>query len=69
MLQRVSIPLSDAEMIALRLLMAERGLEIRNRTLLIELETKGLVRQSVEGWTVTIAGHLAYLRALADSFE
>lgn len=68
MLERVGPPLSEPEMVAMRLLMAERGLEIRNRPLLLELESRGFVRQSIEGWTVTIAGHLAYLRALAQSF-
>lgn len=68
MLERVSPPLSDTEMAAMRSLIAERGFEIRNRPLLLELETRGFVRQSIEGWSVTIPGHLAYLKTLTANF-
>ncbi|MFC3695743.1 hypothetical protein [Chenggangzhangella methanolivorans] len=67
MLDRADPPLSEADVAAMKLLLAERALEIRNRQLLLDLEARGFVRQSIEGWSVTIAGHLAYLKALANS--
>lgn len=52
----------------MRLLTAGRGGEVRDQPLLLALETKGYVLHSPDGWSVTIAGHLAYLKALAESF-
>lgn len=68
MLERVGPSLSEAEVAAMRLLTAGRGGEVRDQPLLLALETKGYVLHSPDGWSVTIAGHLAYLKALAESF-
>lgn len=69
MLERAPQSLSEAEVTAVRLLLAGRGIEVRNRPLLVDLEARGFVRQTIEGWSLTIEGHLAYLKALAESFR
>ena len=56
MIDRSLMPFSEPEMGAMRLLMAERGFDVRSRPLLIDLEAKSFVRQTIEGWSVTIKG-------------
>ncbi|GLK66995.1 hypothetical protein [Hansschlegelia plantiphila] len=55
---------------AIRLLLAERGPEIRNPELLSAMRDRKLVREDgIEGWVVTYPGHRRYLKALLETFH
>ncbi|WP_146035678.1 hypothetical protein [Methylopila sp. Yamaguchi] len=60
-------PLNETETRALRLLLAGRIAELRDRTVLVHLRERGLVRLSPEGWEITLTGHLSYVQALFDA--
>jgi len=60
-------PLNETETRALRLLLAGQLAELRDRTVLVQLRERGLVRLSPDGWEITLNGHRSYVQALFDA--